>query len=325
MIQVGIIGGSGYVAGELLRTLVLHPQVKIDFVYSHSQPGLAIDAVHDDWTGPEDLHFTDQVNPNVDVLFLCLGHGHSSAFLEKHKFNEETRIIDLSNDFRLNADSSFQGKQFIYGLPELNKRLIKSAQYIANPGCFATAIQLALLPLAQAQALQSEIHIHAITGSTGAGQAPSATSHFSWRNNNLSLYKSFKHQHLGEIKESLDVLQKDFNQELNFLPLRGDFTRGIFASIYLKSKLEYEELNLLYQDYYADAPFVQIKKKALHLKQVINTNNAFLQIEKIEGKILITSIIDNLLKGAAGQAIQNMNLMFGLDESTGLQLKASYF
>lgn len=325
MIKVGIIGGTGYVAGELIRLLVNHPNVEIDFIYSHSQPGQAVASVHEDLFAYDELKFTDQVNPDVEVLFLCLGHGNSRKFLENHSFSANTKVIDLSNDFRLKADAQFLGNQYVYGLPELNKSKIEKAGYIANPGCFATAIQLALLPLAHAGLLQNEVHVNAITGSTGAGQSPSATTHFSWRNNNLSIYKAFSHQHLGEIGESLTSLQPDFDKALNFLPLRGDFTRGIFASAYTYADISEAELTALYQDFYKDAPFTRISENSINLKQVVNMNYCLLQVQKIDGKVLITSVIDNLLKGASGQAIQNMNLMFGLDETTGLNLKANYF
>ncbi|WP_417608220.1 N-acetyl-gamma-glutamyl-phosphate reductase [Owenweeksia hongkongensis] len=325
MIKAGIIGGTGYVAGELIRLLVNHPNVKIDFIYSHSQPGQSVASVHEDLFAFESLQFTDQVNLNVDVLFLCLGHGNSKKFLENHTFSASTKVIDLSNDFRLEADANFLGKEYVYGLPELNKEKITNAGYIANPGCFATAIQLALLPLAKGGFLKNEVHINAITGSTGAGQSPSATTHFSWRNNNLSIYKAFSHQHLGEIGESLVSLQPDFDKALNFLPLRGDFTRGIFASVYTNCEISEEELSALYISYYEDAPFTKISGNGINLKQVVNTNFCLLQVQKIDGKVLIISVIDNLLKGASGQAIQNMNLMFGLNESTGLNLKTSYF
>lgn len=325
MIKAGIIGGTGYVAGELIRLLVNHPNVEIDFIYSHSQPGQAVASVHEDLFAYDELKFTDQVNPAVEVLFLCLGHGNSKKFLENNSFSANTKVIDLSNDFRLKAYADFLGNQYVYGLPELNKSKIAQAGYIANPGCFATAIQLALLPLANAGLLQNEVHVNAVTGSTGAGQLPSATTHFSWRNNNLSIYKAFNHQHLGEIGESLTSLQPDFDKALNFLPLRGDFTRGIFASAYTNTDISEAELVTLYQDFYKDLPFTRISENSINLKQVVNTNYCLLQVQKIDGKVLITSVIDNLLKGASGQAIQNMNLMFGLDETTGLNLKANYF
>ncbi|MCB0652268.1 MAG: N-acetyl-gamma-glutamyl-phosphate reductase [Saprospiraceae bacterium] len=325
MIEAGIVGGSGYVAGELIRCLVRHPEVHIDFVYSHSSPGKQAATIHEDLFPYPELVFTDQVNPNVDVVFLCLGHGHSSKFLSENTFSTKTRIIDLSNDFRLQADARFEGKGFVYGLVELNREKIKQARYIANPGCFATAIQLALLPLAFHGLLNYEVHINAITGSTGAGQKPTDTTHFSWRNNNLSIYKAFNHQHLGEIRESLLCLQENFSHDLNFLPYRGDFTRGIFASVYTQSDLSGEALNDLYKDFYRNALFTKVSDTGINLKQVVNTNYCLLQVEKIDGKVLITSVIDNLLKGAAGQAIQNMNLQFGIDEGTGLDFKPNYF
>ncbi|MCB9315093.1 MAG: N-acetyl-gamma-glutamyl-phosphate reductase [Lewinellaceae bacterium] len=325
MRRVGIIGGTGYVAGELLRCLVHHPEVEPGFVYSHSQPGKPVSGVHQDLQGELNLNFTDKIDPEVDVVFLCLGHGKSKEFIAGHTFNAHTRIIDLGNDFRLEADRHFLKKNFVYGLPELNGAVIPNATAIANPGCFATAIQLALLPLANARLLDGAVHIHATTGSTGAGASLSETSHFSWRNNNLSVYKAFSHQHLGEISESLQALQKAPVPELNFLPLRGNFTRGILATAYLDSPIAGQDLQLLYRDFYKNAPFTKVVDVPVHLKQVVNTNHCFLQVQKIGGKVLITSAIDNLLKGAAGQAIQNMNLMLGLDERTGLHFKANYF
>ena len=323
--KVGIIGSSGYVAGELIRCLLQHPEVKIDFLYSHSMAGQSASEEHQDLLGATDLIFSKEINPNVDVLFLCLGHGNSKQFLTKHSFSKSTKIIDLSNDFRLEKDAHFEGKDFIYGLVNLNQQKIKAAQYIANPGCFATAIQLGLLPLAKLNALKKEVHIHAITGSTGAGRGLKDTTHFSWRTNNLSIYKAFSHQHLGEIGESLHQLQPNFSEEINFLPVRGNFTRGIFASLYTKSDLNESALLEIFQNYYKDAPFTHVTNKSIHLKQVVNTNNCLIQVQKIEGKILITSVIDNLIKGAAGQAIQNMNLMCGIEETTGLKYKAQFF
>ncbi|MCG8475206.1 MAG: N-acetyl-gamma-glutamyl-phosphate reductase [Cytophagales bacterium] len=325
MIEAGIIGSSGYVAGELLRCLLHHPNVNINFLYSHSQAEEPACETHQDLFAYPNLKFTNRINPNADVVFLCLGHGHSAAFLSKHKFSEHTAVIDLSNDFRLQADSVFEGKKFVYGLPEKNKSAIRSAQYIANPGCFATAIELALLPLAKEQLLDGEVHVHAVTGSTGAGKNPTASTHFSWRASNVSIYKAFSHQHLGEIGENLRGLQQGFDQPVNFLPVRGDFARGIFASAYLNSSLEEENLQKLFGDYYSDALFTHVSRKTVNLKQVVNTNNCLLQVQKLGGKVLVTSAIDNLLKGASGQAIQNMNLMFGLKENAGLQLKASAF
>ena len=325
MIKVGIIGGAGYTAGELIRLLINHSKVTIDFVYSTSNSGNFIYDVHQDLLGSIDLKFTNKINLNVEVLFLCLGHGNSKKFLEENQFSEITKIIDLSNDFRLNNDAIFSHREFVYGLPELQIGKIKKAENIANPGCFATAIQLALLPLAKSNAIKSDIHINATTGATGAGVSPGATTHFSWRDNNFSLYKAFTHQHLGEIEESIKFLQTNFSNELYFIPNRGNFSRGIFASIYLKYDESIENAYQLFEDFYKNAVYTHISKTPLHLKQVVNTNNCFLHIEKHNSTLLITSVIDNLLKGASGQAIQNMNLMFGFDQTEGLKLKASSF
>jgi len=345
-IKVGIIGGAGYTGGELLRILVNHPATEISFVHSNSNAGNLISDVHTDLLGDIDLRFTDQLSQEIDVLFLCVGHGDARKFLEANPINDSIKIIDLSQDFRLKAKSekqkaesknlanesenqpsafSLQPLAFVYGLPELNKEAIKSAQNIANPGCFATCIQLALLPLAKAGLLKSEVHISATTGSTGAGQKPGATTHFSWRNNNLSVYKAFEHQHLNEIGESIVQLQADFDKDINFVPYRGDFTRGIMASAYLDCDLSLDEAKKIYQDFYADAPFTHISKANIDLKQVVNTNKCLIHLEKHGNKLMILSIIDNLLKGASGQAVQNMNLMFGLDEMAGLRLKAVGF
>lgn len=325
MISIGIIGGSGYTAGELIRLLVHHSKVTIDFVYSTTNAGKPIASVHQDVLGDTNLVFADTINPMVNVVFLCLGHGKSKAFLSNNQFNKNTKIIDLGNDFRLLDDAKFQDKTFIYGLPELNKSEIKSADYIANPGCFATAIQLALLPLAAANALQNSIHINATTGSTGAGVQPSATTHNSWRNNNMSHYKAFEHQHLGEIYRSLSDVQKDFNQEVLLIPNRGDFTRGIFATLYTKTTLSLESLVKIFEEFYESAPFVVVTTSEINLKQVVQTNKCIISLEKKGDYVLITSIIDNLLKGASGQAIQNMNLMFGFEETEGIVLKSSGF
>lgn len=325
MISVGIVGSSGYVAGELIRVLVNHPKVDIDFIYSHSMPGQKAYDVHHDLLAYPELTFTDHIKPQVDVLFLCMGHGNSEKFLSNHQFSDNTRIIDLGNDFRLNKDALFENKKFVYGLVEANFNKIKAAKYVANPGCFATAIQLAILPLANHQLLNDDIHVHAITGSTGAGKNPTDTTHFSWRNNNVSIYKAFSHQHLAEISETVKSAQASFDSSIDFLPIRGDFSRGIFASVYCKSELSEYELLEMYRDYYKDAPFTYVSTATVHLKQVVNTNNCFLQIQKIDGKVLITSVIDNLLKGAAGQAVQNMNILFEMDQKTGLHLKPSYF
>ncbi|TDY10106.1 N-acetyl-gamma-glutamyl-phosphate reductase [Meridianimaribacter flavus] len=324
MIKAGIIGGAGYTAGELVRILINHPEVNIDFVYSTSNAGNTIGKVHQDLIG-EDVSFSNEINPNVDVVFLCLGHGNSKAFLSKNEFSAETKIIDLSNDFRLENDKIFDGKTFVYGLPELNKSDITQADYIANPGCFATAIQLALLPLANARSLIEDVHVNAVTGATGAGTSLSATTHFTWRNNNFSYYKPFTHQHLGEINQSVKLLQDNFNTQINFMPNRGDFSRGIFATLYTKFDGSIEDVKQLFNDFYKDAKFTLISDENIHLKQVVNTNNCILHLHKHEDKLLVTSIIDNLLKGASGQAVQNMNLMFGFEETAGLKLKASYF
>jgi N-acetyl-gamma-glutamyl-phosphate reductase len=325
MISIGIIGGSGYTAGELLRLLANHPQAQIDFVYSTTNAGSPIASVHQDLFGTVDINFTHVINSNVDVVFLCLGHGKSISFLEANAFSDATKIIDLGNDFRLAKDAGFNGKAFIYGLPELNREKIKTAQYIANPGCFATAIQLALLPLAKNNLITDAIHINATTGSTGAGVMLSPTSHHPWRTNNMSHYKAFEHQHLGEITQSLQLTQLGFDQELLFIPNRGDFTRGIFATLYTKLDAGFNKVVDLYKSYYENEPFVKVTTDSISLKLAIQTNNCFISLEQKGGYLLITSVIDNLVKGASGQAIENMNLMFGLDETTGLTLKPSGF
>lgn len=329
MIRTGIIGGAGYTGGEMLRILVNHPNVEIAFVNSTSNAGNLISDVHTDLIGETDLRFTGDLSQAIDVLFLCVGHGDAKKFLAANQIDEHVKIIDLSQDFRLsaNAEMQAQGRRFIYGLPELNRDAIKEASNIANPGCFATCIQLGLLPLAAKGLLQSDVHINATTGSTGAGQSLSTTSHFSWRNNNLSVYKAFEHQHLNEIGESLaQAAQKALdNVELNFVPQRGDFTRGILAAMYTESDLSLEEARDLYENYYDAHPFTHVSTKNIDLKQVVNTNKALIHLEKHGNKLFIVSIIDNLLKGASGQAVQNMNLMFGLEERQGLNLKATAF
>mgnify|MGYP003671394162 FL=1 len=324
MIKAGIIGGSGYTGGELIRILLNHPNATIDFVFSTTRAGKKITTAHPDLLGVTDLVFTGEINKDVDVVFLCLGHGNSTSFLKENEFSKDTKIIDLSNDFRLEADAVLDGKTFIYGLPELKKEEIKKAKYIANPGCFATAIQLALLPLAKAQKLDRPIHVNAVTGSTGAGVSLSATSHFSWRNNNVSWYKPFTHQHLGEINESLHSLQENTG-EIFFLPNRGNFTRGILATAYTEFEGSLEEAYELYKDFYKDATFTQVTEEDINLKQVVNTNQCHIHLHKHNNTLLITSAIDNLLKGASGQAVQNMNLAFGFKETEGLQLKAGVF
>ena len=325
MISIGIIGGSGYTAGELIRILMFHPNAKLDFVYSTTNAGKPLSIAHHDLLGDIEMNFTNEINPNVDVVFLCLGHGKSISFLEENQFSNTTKIIDLGNDFRLLKDKEFDGKSFIYGLPELNKSDIKNAQYIANPGCFATAIQLALLPLAAHNLLNDDVHINATTGSTGAGVGLAATSHFSWRNNNMSHYKAFTHQHLGEINQSVNQLQASYNDELIFVPNRGDFTRGIFATLYTNVEESLEDLVAKYEAFYANHPFVTVTITDINMKQVVQTNKCIISLMKKGRRVLITSVIDNLVKGASGQAIQNMNLMFGLEETTGLHLKPSGF
>lgn len=325
MIQVGIVGGAGYTAGELIRILLHHKKVEINFVYSTSNAGNTFSSIHQDLIGETDQIFTDKINRDVDVLFLCLGHGNSKLFLQKNQFSDDTKIIDLSNDFRLKKDSNFEGAPFVYGLPELNKELIKSAHFIANPGCFATTIQLALLPLAEQGLLQNDIYVNAVTGATGAGTSLSKTTHFTWRDNNFSYYKPFTHQHLGEINQSIVQLQSSFSNEVNFMPNRGNFSRGIFATAYTNFDGSIEDAKKLYKDFYKDAAFTFVSDNELHLKQVVNTNKCFVHLHKHGAKLLISSISDNLLKGASGQAVHNMNLMFGFDEKEGLGLKGTYF
>jgi len=320
MIKVGIVGGAGYTGGELLRILIAHPQANIAFVHSNSSAGKPVHSVHGDLLGETDLQFTGELSDAIDVLFLCVGHGEAKKFLSANTINSNIKIIDLSQDFRLAANATLNDRQFVYGLPELNKQQIISANNIANPGCFATAIQLGLLPLAKA-GLLDEIYTTGITGSTGAGQGLSATSHFSWRANNVQAYKTLTHQHLGEIGQSLTQLQSGKGLELSFVPWRGDFTRGIFISSTVHCELELNELNELYKDFYADHPFTTVASDAIYLKQVVNTNKCIVHLEKAGTKLVIHSVIDNLLKGASGQAVQNMNLMFNLKETTGLQLK----
>ena len=325
MIQVGIIGGAGYTSGELIRLLVHHSKAEINYVYSTSNAGNKVTAVHRDLVGSIDLSFTAKVNTGVDVLFLCLGHGNSKRFLEQHTFSNHTKIIDLGNDFRLENDKVFENKTFVYGLPELQKEDIKKANYIANPGCFATAIQLAILPLAKDNLLIKDVHVNAVTGATGAGTSLSKTTHFTWRDNNFSYYKPFTHQHLEEINQSVKQLQNSFGSDINFIPNRGNFSRGIFATAYTSFKGSLDDAKLLYKTFYKNAAFTFVSDEDLHLKQVVNTNKCLIYLHKHNNKLLITSVIDNLLKGASGQAIQNMNLMFGIEETEGLQLKANFF
>lgn len=336
-IRIGIIGSAGYTGGELLRILIHHPHADIVFAHSASNAGNRVSDVHTDLLGDTDLRFSDTHHDDIDVLFLCVGHGDAHKFLEANAIGAHVKIIDLSQDYRLHANAGYRDRSFVYGLPELNRESIRSAQYIANPGCFATGIQLALLPLAAQGLLTGEIHINATTGSTGAGQKPSATSHFSWRSNNLSVYKAFEHQHLQEISESLDQLQPGFvpsgdgtllqraMQRINIIPQRGNFARGILSAVYLDSSLREEEAYGLYESCYATHPFTHLSKANVDLKQVVNTNKCLLHLEKRGNKLFIVSIVDNLLKGASGQAVQNMNLLFGLDETAGLRLKSVGF
>ncbi len=320
--RIGIVGGAGYTAGELIRILLNHPYVEISWVHSQSQADKPITSVHQDLLGDTALTFTSTLDWSaIDILFLCSGHGASQAFLEQNDAPKTIKIIDLSQDFRM-ADSSHN---FVYGLPELQKNRIREAERVANPGCFATCIQLGILPLAQAGLLAEDVHIHAITGSTGAGQKPTATSHFSWRNNNISIYKAFRHQHLREINQSIQGLLPGYSAKLNFLPVRGNFTRGIFASLYTSISASLDEVQKLYQQFYEDSPFVHLATENPHLKQVVNTNKGIIYLEQHEGILLVISLIDNLLKGASGQAVQNMNLMMGWDETSGLKLKAVSF
>ena len=322
MIKVGIIGGAGYTAGELIRLLINHPEAEITFVNSQSNAGRKITDVHGGLLGDTDLEFTDQLPlDTIDVLFFCMGHGDTRRFLESHTLPEGLKVIDLSMDYRLKDESH----DFVYGLPELNRRATCSAQHVANPGCFATAIQLALLPLAKHLMLNDDVMVTAITGSTGAGVKPQATSHFSWRDNNLSVYKAFQHQHVPEIKQSILQLQQSFDHEIDFIPVRGDFPRGIFAMVTVKTKVEIEELYRIFTDYYEDDSFTHVVRENIDLKQVVNTNKCLLHLEKHGDKLLIISCIDNLLKGASGTAVHNMNLMFNLEEKVGLQLKPSAF
>jgi N-acetyl-gamma-glutamyl-phosphate reductase len=324
-IKAGIVGGAGYTGGEMLRILINHPNVDIVFVHSNSNAGNHVYNVHTDLFGDTDLTFASELAFNIDVLFLCVGHGDAKKFLEANNIPDHIKIIDLSQDFRLSQNAIIKNKNFVYGLPELNREAIKAADNIANPGCFATCLQLGLLPLASKGLLNNEVHITATTGSTGAGQSLSPTSHFTWRNDNLSVYKAFNHQHLNEIGQSLRQLQSGFDKDINFVPYRGGFTRGIIASIYTESDLSEAEALKLYQEYYAGHPFTHVTSKDIDLKQIVNTNKCFLQVKRHDNKIFIISIMDNLLKGASGQAVQNMNIMFGLDERAGLRLKATGF
>lgn len=321
-IKAGIIGGAGYTGGEMIRLLLNHPDVTISFVHSRSNAGNPLYAVHADLLGETDQLFTGDLSNDIDVMFLCLGHGESKKFLEATDVAPHIKVIDLSQDFRLGE--TVKERMFVYGLPEMQREQIKTAHNIANPGCFATGIQLGLLPLAKA-GLLGEVHTTGITGSTGAGQSLQATSHFTWRANNISTYKVLTHQHLKEIRRSLQLLQPGYNGEVNFVPVRGDYPRGIWVTSYMQTDLSLEEAVKLYKDFYAGHPFTHVSDKQIDLKQVVNTNKCLIQLEKTGNKLVIHSIEDNLLKGASGQAVQNMNLMCGLDETAGLKLKSIVF
>ena len=323
-VKAGIIGGAGYTGGELIRLLIHHPGVSVSFIHSRSNAGKPVHFIHQDLLGDTELKFSGELNDDIDVLFLCLGHGESKTFLAENKIADKVKVIDLANDFRLSQSSKLAARSFVYGLPEINRDKIKKANNVANPGCFATTIQLGLLPLAKAGLLK-DVYTTGITGSTGAGQSLTATSHFSWRENNIQAYKTLTHQHLGEIGESLKQLQTTGDIHVNFVPWRGDFTRGIFISSQLPCDLSLIELNKLYQDFYSGHPFTHITKEPVFLKQTVNTNKCIIQLEQVGSQLVVHSVADNLLKGASGQAVQNMNLMFGLDETSGLNLKASGF
>lgn len=321
MIRVGILGAAGYTGGELIRLLLNHPDAEIVFANSESQAGLPVSSVHEGLVGDTDLRFTDQLPfDQVDVVFFCFGHGKSEAFLREHDIPANVKIIDLAQDFRLRGEHDY-----VYGLPEINKTDICQASHVANPGCFATAIQLALLPAAYLNLLKEDVSVNAITGSTGAGQKPGPTTHFSWRSDNMSIYKPFQHQHVAEIRQSLRQVQGYLDADIDFIPYRGPFARGIFCTAVVRTPAPIEDVVEAYEDFYHDAAFTHYSHEPIDLKQVVGTNKALVHCEKHGQKLLITSVIDNLLKGASGQAVQNMNLMFGLDEKTGLQLKAIAF
>ena len=323
MKKIGIVGGSGFTGGELIRILLNHPKFKIKFIYSLSQNGKNIHEIHPDLLGQTDIIFSDQITTDIDVLFLCLGHGKSRIFLDKYNFKSDTILIDLSSDFRLINNNKYKSRNFLYSLPEFNREKIKQSKSIANPGCFATAIQIGLLPLLVNNLIKNDIHINAITGSTGAGKISSDTNNFNWRNNNLSIYKPFHHQHLNEIYQTLNILGND--SKIYFVPYRGNFTRGIFTSIYIKFDHEIEDIKIIYEDFYRNHPFTFLSKNDINLKEVINTNNCHLKIEFHENIIHITTVLDNLLKGASGQAVQNLNIIYGYEESLGLNFKGSIY
>ena len=321
MIKVGILGAAGYTGGELIRLLLNHPEAEIVFANSESNAGNPVAEVHEGLYGDTDLKFTDQMPfEDVDVVFFCFGHGKSEQFLKEHTIPENVKIIDMAQDFRIRGEHDY-----VYGLPEINREEITKAQHVANPGCFATCIQLGLLPAAKMGLLKYDVSVNAITGSTGAGQKPGATTHFSWRNNNLSIYKPFTHQHLAEIRQSLEQVQGSLDVDIDFIPYRGDFARGIFTTEVVRTKADINKITEVYKEFYREAAFTHYCDKPIDLKQVVNTNKCLVHVEKYDNKLLITSCIDNLLKGAVGQAVQNMNIMFGIDEAAGLRLKASAF
>jgi N-acetyl-gamma-glutamyl-phosphate reductase len=327
MIKVGILGAAGYTGGELIRLLLNHPEAEIVFANSESNAGNLLSDVHEGLIGETEQRFTAEMPfDDVDVVFFCFGHGKSEQFLKEHTIPANVKIIDLAQDFRVKSEElRVKNYDFVYGLPEINKSAIQQAQHVANPGCFATAIQLALLPAAHLNILKEDVSVNAITGSTGAGQKPSSTTHFSWRTGNMSIYKAFTHQHLAEIRQSLAQIQGYLDASIDFIPYRGDFARGIFCTAVIKTKAPAEDIIEAYKEFYKEAAFTHYSEKAIDLKQVVNTNKALVHVDCFDGKILVTSAIDNLLKGAVGQAVQNMNLMFGIDETAGLRLKASAF
>jgi N-acetyl-gamma-glutamyl-phosphate reductase len=324
-IKIGIVGGAGYTGGELLRLLVNHPSAEIVYIHSKSNAGKALHSIHQDLVGSTDLIFSHKLDDNVDVLFLCVGHGDSVKFMEENEIPKHIKIISLSQDFRLKKNSVIKGREFIYGLPEINREAIRSSDNISNPGCFASSIEFGLLPLAKNKLLTDDVYSTGITGSTGAGQAKSETTHFSWRENNVQAYKSLKHQHLNEINETLHTVSGNGVPPIHFIPWRGDFTRGIFITSQLKCSETLPELYKIYEEFYKEHPFIKISHEPIFLKQVVNTNNCFINLEEVGGIVVVHSAIDNLLKGASGQAVQNMNLMFGVEETEGLKLKANYF
>ena len=323
MKKIGILGGSGFTGGELIRILLNHPKFKIKFIYSLSQNGKNIHEIHPDLLGKTDIIFSDQITTDVDVLFLCLGHGKSRIFLDKYNFKSDTILIDLSSDFRLINNNKYKSRNFLYSLPEFNREKIKQSKSIANPGCFATAIQIGLLPLLVNNLIKNDIHVNAITGSTGAGKISSDTNNFNWRNNNVSIYKPFNHQHLNEIYQTLNILGND--SKIYFVPYRGNFTRGIFTSIYMKLDHKIKDIEIIYKDFYKNHPFTFLSKNDINLKEVINTNNCHVKIQFYESVIHITTVLDNLLKGASGQAVQNLNIIYGYEESLGLNFKGSIY